>query len=180
MIGGGGGGRTRIAWPKATAREEEGAGGGCVPSCAEREAETTSILQSEWEAKNRSIATTIISTCSCSVALSKFSSSGQGGGGGGATPHLNTALDHHLHALILEPGANHTPKVWCSNYKLPRVSGWSPLMALAGQGGHAGRLYGHGHTTFYGELKLVNIKKCMGIAVTACYSPDVTLVKINR
>jgi hypothetical protein len=26
-----------------------GAGGGCGPSCAECEAETTSILQSEWE-----------------------------------------------------------------------------------------------------------------------------------
>ena len=39
--------------------EGEGAGGGCVPStsCAEREAETTSILQSEWKAKKRSIAT---------------------------------------------------------------------------------------------------------------------------
>ena len=35
----------------------EGAGGGCAPSCTEREAETTSILQSEWEAKKRSIAT---------------------------------------------------------------------------------------------------------------------------
>jgi hypothetical protein len=32
----------------------EGAGGGCAPSCAEHEAETTSILQSEWEAKKRS------------------------------------------------------------------------------------------------------------------------------
>ena len=32
-----------------------GAGWGCAPSCAEREAETTSILQSEWEAKKRSI-----------------------------------------------------------------------------------------------------------------------------
>jgi hypothetical protein len=31
--------------------EGEGAGGGCAPSCVEREAETTSILQSEWEAK---------------------------------------------------------------------------------------------------------------------------------
>ena len=33
--------------------EGEGAGGGCAPSCAERIAETTSssILQSEWEAK---------------------------------------------------------------------------------------------------------------------------------
>jgi hypothetical protein len=39
--------------------EGEGAGGGCAPSCAaaECEAETTSILQSEWEAKKRSIAT---------------------------------------------------------------------------------------------------------------------------
>ena len=37
--------------------EGEGAGGGCAPSCAEREAETTSILQSEWEAKKRFIAT---------------------------------------------------------------------------------------------------------------------------
>jgi hypothetical protein len=36
---------------------EGGAGGGCAPSCAEREAETTSILQSEWEARKRSIAT---------------------------------------------------------------------------------------------------------------------------
>jgi hypothetical protein len=35
----------------------EGAGGGCAPSCAEREAKTTSILQSEWKAKKRSIAT---------------------------------------------------------------------------------------------------------------------------
>ena len=35
--------------------EGEGAGGGCAPSCAERKAETTSILQSEWEAKKRSI-----------------------------------------------------------------------------------------------------------------------------
>ena len=43
MIGGGGG-RTQIAWPG------EGAGGG---------SETTSILQSEWEAKKRSIATII-------------------------------------------------------------------------------------------------------------------------
>jgi hypothetical protein len=34
-----------------------GVGGGCAPSCTEREAETTSILQSEWEAKKRSIAT---------------------------------------------------------------------------------------------------------------------------
>ena len=37
--------------------EGKGAGGGCAPSCTEREAETTSILQSEWEAKKRSIAT---------------------------------------------------------------------------------------------------------------------------
>ena len=37
--------------------EGEGAGGVCAPSCAEHEAETTSILQSEWEAKKRSIAT---------------------------------------------------------------------------------------------------------------------------
>jgi hypothetical protein len=36
--------------------EGEGAGGGCAPSYAEREAETASILQSEWEAKKRSIA----------------------------------------------------------------------------------------------------------------------------
>jgi hypothetical protein len=41
-----------ITWPKTTAR-----GGGCAPSCAELEAETTSILQSKWEAKKRSIAT---------------------------------------------------------------------------------------------------------------------------
>ena len=37
--------------------EGEGAGGGCAPSCAEHEAETTSILLSEWEAKKVSIAT---------------------------------------------------------------------------------------------------------------------------
>jgi hypothetical protein len=37
--------------------EGEGAGGGCAPSYAERKAETTSILQNEWEAKKRSIAT---------------------------------------------------------------------------------------------------------------------------
>jgi hypothetical protein len=37
--------------------EGEGAGGGCASSCAEREAETTSILQSEWQAKKRSITT---------------------------------------------------------------------------------------------------------------------------
>ena len=43
----GGGGRTRIAWPKATTRGR----------LREHEAETTSILQSEWEAKKRSIAT---------------------------------------------------------------------------------------------------------------------------
>ena len=35
--------------------EGEGAGGGCAPSCAEREAKATSISQSEWEAKKRSI-----------------------------------------------------------------------------------------------------------------------------
>ena len=63
--------------------EGEGAGGGCAPSCAERKTETTSILQCEWEAKKRSIATIIVCTCSCYVALSmekKFSSSGRGGG----------------------------------------------------------------------------------------------------
>ena len=50
-----GGGRTdRVAEGHS---EGEGAGGGCAPSCAEREAETTPILQSEWEAKKRSIAT---------------------------------------------------------------------------------------------------------------------------
>jgi hypothetical protein len=38
------GGRTRIVWPKAA-----GAGGGCAPFCAEREAGTTSIIQSEKE-----------------------------------------------------------------------------------------------------------------------------------
>ena len=37
--------------------EGEGAGGECTPSCAEHEAKTTSISQSEWEAKKRSIAT---------------------------------------------------------------------------------------------------------------------------
>ena len=72
MIGGGGGGRTQIVWPKATARGSvrEGAGGGCAPSCMEHEAETTSTLQSEWEAKKRSIATITVCTCSCCVALS--------------------------------------------------------------------------------------------------------------
>jgi hypothetical protein len=33
-------GRTSIAWPKTMTRGE-GAGGGCAPSCVEREAETT-------------------------------------------------------------------------------------------------------------------------------------------
>ena len=45
--------------------EGEGAGVGCTPSCAEREAETTSILQSEWEAKKGSINN--IYNCSCCV-----------------------------------------------------------------------------------------------------------------
>ena len=36
--------------------EGEGAGGGCTPSCAEHEAETTSILQREWEAKKSIVA----------------------------------------------------------------------------------------------------------------------------
>ena len=40
--------------------EGEGAGGECAPSCAEPEAETTSILQSEGVAKKRSIATLYI------------------------------------------------------------------------------------------------------------------------
>ena len=61
---------------------QRGRGGGCAPSCVEHGAETTSILQSEWEAKKRSIAT-IICTCSCCVALAlstekKIFSSGQG------------------------------------------------------------------------------------------------------
>ena len=33
----------------------EGEGAGCAPSYTEREAKTTSISQSEWEAKKRSI-----------------------------------------------------------------------------------------------------------------------------
>ena len=47
---GGGGGANMDCVAKGHC-EGECAGGGCAPSCAEREAETTSILQSEWEAK---------------------------------------------------------------------------------------------------------------------------------
>ena len=60
-------------WGANTDRMPEGhceGEGDVPPSCAEHEAETTSILQSEWEAKKRSIATIIICTCSCCVALS--------------------------------------------------------------------------------------------------------------
>ena len=52
-----------------------------------------SILQSEWEAKKKSIAAIIICTCSC--CRKRFSSSSRGGGGGATAPsdpHLNTAL----------------------------------------------------------------------------------------
>ena len=53
------GARTRRVEPSLDPPLGEGAEG-CAPSCAEREAETTSILQSEWEAKKRSIATQVL------------------------------------------------------------------------------------------------------------------------
>ena len=70
MIGGGGGANTdRVVKGHC---EGEGAGGG-------REAETTSILQSEWEAIKRSI----VAAVKHISMEKKISSSGQGGGGGG-------------------------------------------------------------------------------------------------
>ena len=83
MVGGGGANTDRVAKGHC---EGEGAGG-CAPSCAEREAETTSILQSEWEAKKRSINN--ICTCTAAVSMEKnffLSRSGGGGGGGGQPP----------------------------------------------------------------------------------------------
>jgi hypothetical protein len=57
MIGGGGGGGANTDRVAKGHCKGEGAGGGCAPCCAECEieAETTSILQGEWEAKKRSI-----------------------------------------------------------------------------------------------------------------------------
>ena len=69
---GGGGGRTHHVAEGHC--KGEGAGGECAPSCMEREAETTFILQSEWEGP--------LTVAAVYVALSmekKISSPGQGG-----------------------------------------------------------------------------------------------------
>ena len=72
------GGRTQVAWPKAT----EGAGGGA-------KLKLPPFYKSEWEAKRRSIATIIVCTCSCCYQWRKnFPLQVTAP----PAPHLNTAL----------------------------------------------------------------------------------------